>query len=98
MRYEVFDWNHRLVQLTMVIKLQQIQRNGLPNAVYDYLEEYLKKELWTDRVPQSLHEAVDDVMSIEIRDIVIYLAKQAVLDGSRLRLEDFADMIGRKES
>ena len=98
MRYEVFDWNNRLVQLTMVIKLQKIQRNGLPNAVYDYLEEYLKEDLWTDKTPHSLHEAVNDVMSIEIRDIVIYLAKRAVQDGSRLRLEDFADIIGRNET
>lgn len=97
MRYEVFDWNHRLIQLTMVIKLQQMQRNGLPNAVYDYLEEYLKEDLWKDRVPGSLHEAVDGILGIQVRDIVIYLSRKAAADGIRLKLEDFADMIGGEE-
>ena len=98
MRYEVFDWNNRLIQLTMVIKLQQMQRNGLPKAIYDYLEEYLKEDLWTDKVPVSLHEAVNDIMSIDVKDIVVFLSRKAVIDGSRLHLEDFADIIGRKES
>ncbi|MBR4162124.1 MAG: hypothetical protein IKR11_01300 [Solobacterium sp.] len=94
MESERFDVNHTLVQLTMVLKLQQLKRNELPSLSYGNLEDYLMDSLWRNGLPASLHEAADEILSVKASDIVRFLSQKAVLDGSRQNLEDFRDVIG----
>ena len=55
MSSEKFDTLNTLIQLTMVLKLQQLKRNGLPSLRYSNLEEYINEKLWVNQLPQSLH-------------------------------------------
>ena len=82
------------VQLTMVLKLQQLQREGLPSLSYGNLEEYILKSLWKKRTPYSLHEAADQILHVPGDDIVRFLSRQAVINGAHANLEDFSDVIG----
>ena len=94
MENRFFNINDTEVQMTMVVKLHQLQREGLPALTYRNLEEYLQDVLWRDRYPKQLQTAVDDVLSVTAGDIVQFLSRQAIVDGSRMDLEDFADLIG----
>ena len=94
MKQEVFDVHNRLVQMTMVLKLQKLNRNELPSLSYGNLEDFLMESLWKKGLPGSLHQAADEILSVRADEIVRYLSKRAVMDGARGSLEDFADVIG----
>ena len=88
------DSNNPLIQLTMVLKLQQLKRSGLPSLNYRNLEDFLNEKLWHDSLPDTLHEAADQILSVTPGEIVRFLSRKAVIEGGRLRLEDFSDVIG----
>ena len=90
----VYDVNNTLVQLTMVLKLQQLKRDELPSLSYENLEDFLTEKLWAVRLPSTLHEAADDILNVQANEIVRWLSKRAIIDGSRTQLEDFSDVIG----
>ncbi len=94
MSVEKFDVNHRLVQLTMTLKLQKLQRTELPTLTYGNLEDFLMGSLWKKGTPKSLHKAADEILSVSASDIVRFLSKMAVVDGAKQNLEDFSDVIG----
>ena len=89
-----YDVNNTLVQLTMVLKLQQLKRDELPSLSYENLEDFLTEKLWAVRAPSTLHEAADDILNVPANEIVRWLSKRAIIDGSRSQLEDFSDVIG----
>lgn len=89
-----FDILNTEVQMTMVVKLHQLQRESLPHLSYRNLEDYLTERVWKKGNPKSLHVAVNDIMSVSASDIVKFLSRQAIQSGSQKSLEDFADLIG----
>ena len=93
MSQSTFDVNHRLVELTMVLKLQKLQKEDLPTLTYVNLEDYLN-HLWRNKSPRTLNQAVDVVWNVAANDIVRFLSTQAVIDGAKKNLEDFVDVIG----
>ncbi len=94
MSLEVFDTKNTLVQLTMVLKLQQLQREALPSISYRNLEDYLDLRLWKRETPARLNIAVDQILAIQPQEIVRFLSAKAITDGARLKLDDFGDIIG----
>ena len=50
--------------------------------------------LWRNKSPRTLNQAVDVVWNVAANDIVRFLSTQAVIDGAKKNLEDFADVIG----
>ncbi len=94
MHSEVFDVNNTFVQMTMVLKLQQLQRNEMPSLQYENLEDFLAEDLWKDETPYSLHEAADQILNVSASQIVRFLSRKAVTDGAKMKLDDFKDVIG----
>lgn len=94
MNKEVFDVNHPKVQLTMVLKLQQIKRTQIPTITYSDLEDYLALSIWKKESCDSLTEAVDCIWKIEAKDIVRFLSHQAIRNGAKAPISDFSEMIG----
>lgn len=94
MSSEKLDTFNTLIQLTMVLKLQQLKRSGLPSLKYSNLEGYVNEKLWLTQKPRSLHEGVDEILAISSQEMIRYLAKKAITDGAELQLEDFSDIIG----
>lgn len=92
----LFDTTNTEVQMTMVVKLHQLQRESLATLTYQNLDEYLSQGLWKKRVPRSLHTAVNDVMSVTGSDVVKFMARQAIIQGSSGNLADYVDLIGGK--
>ncbi|MBQ7991694.1 MAG: hypothetical protein IJM63_09670 [Solobacterium sp.] len=94
MSSEKIGIENTLIQLTMVLKLQQLKRGGLPSLTYDNLEDYISGKLWLKQAPDSLHTAADEILSIEPEEIIRFLSRQAIVEGSAKKLEDFSDIIG----
>lgn len=94
MSSEKLDTLNTLIQLTMVLKLQQLKRSGLPSLKYSNLEEYVNEKLWLNQHPRSLHQAADEILAVSIQEMIRFLAKKAITDGAALKLEDFSDIIG----
>ena len=86
MSQSTFDVNHRLVELTMVLKLQKLQKEDLPTLTYVNLEDYLN-HLWRNKSPRTLNQAVDVVWNVAANDIVRFLSTQAVIDGAKKNLK-----------
>lgn len=91
-----FDTTNTEVQMTMVIKLHQIQRESLSALVYQNIEDYLNERLWKQKTPRTLNVAVNDVMSITASDLVKFLSQQAIIKGHSESLADYADLFGGK--
>lgn len=82
------------IQFMLVLKLQQLQREGLPSLTYRSLEDYVQRHIFRVQQVTSLHQAAKLVMKIACKDIVIAMSQQAIIDGKKQKLEDFMDMIG----
>ncbi len=95
MSEQYFDINNTEVQMTLVMKLQQLQRESNTHITYQNLEEYACNGMWQKRSPRSLYVAVNDIMSIKASDVVKYLAKKAITGSSSSTLSDFTDLIRR---
>lgn len=89
-----FDIHNTQIQVAIVLKLQQLQRENLPNLTYQNVEDVLYKYLWVHSTPRSLHDAVNDILSLTADKIVRYLSKQAIIEGYKKDLSEFSDLIG----
>ncbi|MGP1376354.1 MAG: post-transcriptional regulator [Bulleidia sp.] len=89
-----YDVNNTQVQMCMVIKLQQLQREGMAVLTYANLEDYLQFHLWKKRCPDGLAQAADQILRLTTNDIVRYLSMQAMREASSKKLSDFSDLLG----
>ncbi|SJZ84859.1 post-transcriptional regulator [Anaerorhabdus furcosa] len=91
-----FDIHNSQIELAIVLKLQQIQREELPNLTYKNIEDVLYQYKWVHHPPRSLHDAVNDILSLTADKIVRYLSKMAIIEGYNKNLSDYTDLIGGK--
>ncbi|MEG0076737.1 post-transcriptional regulator [Anaerorhabdus sp.] len=91
-----FDVHNSQIELAIVLKLQQIQREELPNLTYQNIEDVLFQFVWVHQPPRSLHDAVNDILSLTADKIVRYLSKMAIIEGYNKHLSDYSDLIGGK--
>ena len=78
---ESLDLKNKQIQLTLMLKLQQLQREQLPGLNYKNLEDVMLKLVWKRNRPKTLHEAVNDILSLSADQIVRFLSKQAIIEG-----------------
>ena len=88
-----FDISNRQIQLTIVLKLNQLQRQSYPNLTYDNLVDVLVDWKWKRSVPSSLHEADNDILSLSADTVIQFMSKQAIIDGYRTSLSDYNDLL-----
>ena len=91
---ESLDLADKQIQLTLTLKLQQLQREQLPGLNYKNLEDVMAKLVWKRNRPKSLHEAVNDILSLSADQIVRFLSKQAIIEGYHQELSEFSDLLG----
>ena len=91
---EGLDLNNGQRRLVLRLKLQQLQREQLPGLSYKNLEDVLTKLVWKRNRPRTLHDAVNDILSLTADQIVRFLSKQAIIDGYHQELSEFSDVIG----
>ena len=88
-----FDITNRQIQLTIVLKLNQLQRQQYPNLTYDNLVDVLVDLKWKRKTPASLHEAVNDILTLDADTVIQYMSKQAIIHGYRSDLSQYNDLL-----
>ena len=91
---EIFDIHSKKIQLAASLKLQQLKREGLPKLNEENITDVLMKVKWKKNKPASLHEAIDDIMSLSNEDVVIMLSMVAITDSKNKKISDFNDLMG----
>lgn len=88
-----FDVSNRQIQLAIILKLNQLQREKYSNLTYDNIIDVLMVWKWKRNLPKSLHEAVDDILSLTTDQIVQLLSRQALIEGHNKSLADIEDLV-----
>ncbi|MCI6271564.1 MAG: post-transcriptional regulator [Erysipelotrichaceae bacterium] len=86
------------IQMAMVIKLSILRRNSNPNFTYEHIENVMYKEIWKNKKPSLINEAINDIMKLTAEQIVMFLSKQAIIEGKSKRIDEFTDLLGGKEN
>lgn len=89
-----FNTSDTLIQMLMVLKMQKLKSEELPTLCYENLESFLDQSLWKEHQPSSLHEAADQILHVNAKDIVQFMAMKAITEGANADLNDFSDMLG----
>lgn len=92
-----FFINNKHIKLAITLKTSQLKREELSSLTYQHVESTLMGMKWGTHMPETIHEAIDDIMKLSANEVVQYLSTQAVIVGSQMKLNDFNDLIGGKE-
>ena len=88
-----FEIKNSRIQLTIIIKVYQLQKEGLDNIDSSFIEDYLTLVKWRKEKPETLHEAVNDILSINGDNIVRFLSTRAIIDSKNKTLGDFTSLL-----
>lgn len=81
--------------LIIGIKYNQIKREVLPNLDVNHFIDYLFKYKWKRNAPNSLTDAVTDIMNTDVENMVVYLSSVALTDSKNVNLDEFGDLFER---
>ncbi len=93
----MIDYTDVQVQVAITVKLNEIQCDNLPRLTYQNLVDVLEKSIWVKKRPGSLHEAINDILSLTADKIVQILLTLAVVDGYNQNFSEFDDILRRKK-
>lgn len=91
---KVSEFDEKYIQLAIALKANQLRRE-LSSLTYEHVESAILGK-WEVYKPKSIHEAMDDINRFEIGDVVAYLSTQAIILGSRMKLNEFEDMFEKQ--
>ena len=74
-----FDLNDAQIKLTIFLKTLQLKKSGLANLDVEETKVYLFGYRWKKNKPETLHEAVNDILSINGGQVVAYLSTKAII-------------------
>ena len=89
-----FDILDGRIQLTMLLHLHKLQREFNTSITFDNLVDTLMGSIWKKRLPNSLHEGVNDILSLTVDQVIRFLSAKAIIEGHKLDLSEFDDLIG----
>ena len=91
--YQQSEIKYKNIKLAIALKVHELQRTQLSSLTYQHVESTLM-DRWKLRKPDSLQDAVNDIMHLTAGEVVAFLSSQAIIMGSRMKLNDFDDLFG----
>ena len=85
--------NDKYIKLAIALKTNQLKREELSSLTYQLVESALIGK-WKYNKVNSLHEAISSIMSIDANEVVAYLSNEAIILGSKMKINDFEDLFG----
>lgn len=83
----------KYIKLAIALKTNELRRMELSSLTYQHVESALIGKWKFDKVT-SVHDAVHDIESLRANDVVAYLSTQAVIIGSKMKINEFEDLFG----
>ena len=94
--YQQSEIKDKNIKLAIALKVHELQRTQLSSLTYQHVESTLM-DRWKLRKPDSLQDAVNDIMHLTAGEVVAFLSSQAIIMGSRMKLNDFDDLFDEDE-
>ena len=69
---------------------------SLPHLELDHFIDYLFNIKWKKVEPQSLSQAVIEIMNTDVEHMVKYLSTDAIVSSKQYSLSDFDELFGKK--
>lgn len=83
----------RYLKLAITLKTNELKRNQLSSLTYHHVESAILAQ-WKFEKPNTIHEAIHEIMQLNANEVVAYLSTQALILGSKMAIQDFDDLIG----
>lgn len=84
--------NDRKIALTIALKYNQLIREQLKHLEVEQLVNYLFNHKWRHNFPETIANAVIEIMEADSSAIVAYLSQRAVVESKKYNLSDFDDL------
>lgn len=84
---------NRDIQLAIRLKSKFLMRTQMSSLDENVLKDYLVNFVWKKKDELAFSEAIDDILHISAGDVVDYLSSQAIIVGSKMKIDDFDDLI-----
>ncbi|MEG0315095.1 MAG: post-transcriptional regulator [Erysipelotrichaceae bacterium] len=85
--------NDSNIKCAISLKTNKLIREELSSLTYQQVEETLVKYKWNGLKDVSLHDAINDILHLKANEIISYLSTKAIIEGSKMDIEDFKDLI-----
>lgn len=95
MKYSHLQQN-RDIAFAVALKSSQLQRDSNIMIDQEHIWKTLIETVWKYTVPKHINDILTDIFKLEVEDIVTFLSTNAIVEGSTMKLNDFADLIGGK--
>lgn len=82
------------IKLAIALKTNQLKRERLSSLTYQHVEDTLFNFVWKFHPPKSVHEAINDIVSLDANEIIAFLSNQAIILGAQMKLHEFDDLLG----
>ncbi|NBK97739.1 MAG: hypothetical protein EOM50_06930 [Erysipelotrichia bacterium] len=83
-----------IIRLSIFLKINQLRREQLESLNYQHIVDVLFYIVWDHQLPKTIHEAVDDIMKLEAKDVVSALHTLAMIKGSKMSLDKIDSILG----
>ena len=85
---------NRHIQLAITLKTNQMKREQLSSLTYQHVENTLMGLTWKYKYPSSVHEAINDILTLNANEVVAFLSNQAIIMGSQMELNEIKSILG----
>lgn len=87
-----------IIKMMIFLKINQLKREQLDSLTYTHIVNVLFYIIWDRKLPNTIHEAVDDIMKLEAKDVVTALHTLAMIEGSKMTLDKIDSILGGNEN
>lgn len=87
-----------IIRMMIFLKINQLKREQLDSLTYTHIVNVLFYIIWDRKLPNTIHEAVDDIMKLEAKDVVTALHTLAMIEGSKMTLDKIDSILGGNEN
>lgn len=87
-----------IIRMMIFLKINQLKREQLDSLTYTHIVNVLFYIIWDRKLPNTIHEAVDDIMKLEAKDVVTALHTLALIEGSKMTLDKIDSILGGNEN
>ncbi len=79
--------NDKDVRLALTLKTSQLKREQIKNLTYQQVVKTMKEFVWKQKTVRHVHDAINDIMSLQAATVVAYLSYCAIEKGSSMGLD-----------
>lgn len=87
--------NDRKIALTIALKYNQLKREYLDNLKVEEVVSLIFSHKWKHRTPESISEAVIEIMQIKADEVVAFLSQKAKIEGYNNNLDEYQDLFSK---